>query len=159
MESTRTNTGYGWLSFASIVLIIGGAFGIIDGLMAVNRARFFTANAVYVFSDLNTWGWIVFGLGIAAVAAGFAVTLRRQWARWTGIGVAGLSAIGNMMFMQAYPIWSLLIIGLDIAVIYGLAVYGGREIASAAGQSGVYEVGTSSSEAGRQAAEETRRAA
>ena len=158
MESARTNTGYGWLSFASIVLIIGGVFGIVDGLMAVNRARFFTADAVYVFSDLNTWGWIVFGLGIAAVLAGFAVAARSQWARWTGIGVAGLSAIGNMMFMQAYPIWSLLIIGLDIAVIYGLAVYGGREIAGYAVESG-YEERASSVEAGRQAAEETRRAA
>ena len=30
------------------------------------------------------------------------------------------------MFAQAYPLWSLIIIGVDILVIYGLAVYGGR---------------------------------
>lgn len=158
MDPTRDNTGFGWLSFASIVLIIGGVFGIIDGLMAVYRSRFYTADAVYVFSDLNTWGWIVFGLGIAAIVAGLAVISRSQWARWTGIGVAGLSAIGHMMFIQAYPIWSLLIIGLDIAVIYGLAVYGGREVASYAA-AGRYEEGASVSEAAPQSVEETRRAA
>jgi hypothetical protein len=157
MELTRRDTGYGWLSFASIVLIIGGTLGIIDGLVAINRSTFFTQDAVYVFSDLNTWGWIVLGLGIAAVAAGFAVTLRSQWARWTGIGVAALSTVGHMMFMQAYPIWSLLIIGLNIAVIYGLAVYGGREIASYGAVQPRYE-DDAASEARRQA-EETRRAA
>ena len=159
MESARRDTGYGWLSFAAIVLIIGGTFGIIDGLVAINRSRFFTADAVYVFSDLNTWGWIVFGLGIAAVAAGFAVTLRRQWARWAGIGVAALSAVGHMMFVQAYPIWSLLIIGLNIAVVYGLAVYGGREIASYSAVEGRYEEDATASESARRQADETRRAA
>jgi hypothetical protein len=122
----RTRRGEGWIAFSVAVLVIGGAFAIIDGLMAVYRSRFFSSSAVYVFSDLRTWGWIIFGLGIAAVVAGFAVTTGSQWARWVGVGVAGLNAVAQLVFAQAYPLWSLMIMTIDFLVIYGLIVYGGR---------------------------------
>ena len=40
-----------------------------------------------------------------------------------GIILAGLSALGNFMFIPYYPFWSLLIIALDVLVIWALAVY------------------------------------
>ena len=122
----RATRGAGWIAFSTAVLIIGGAFAIIDGLMAVYRSRFFSSSAVYVFSDLKTWGWIVFGLGVAAVAAGFAVFTGAAWARWLGVAVAALNAIAQLMFAQAYPLWSLMIMSVDLLVIYGLTVYGGQ---------------------------------
>ena len=122
----RTRRGEGWIAFSVAVLLIGGVFAIIDGLVAVYRARFFSSSAVYVFSDLKTWGWIVFGLGVAAVVAGFAVASGREWARWLGVGVAGLNAIAQLMFAQAYPLWSLMIVAIDVLVIYGLTAYGSR---------------------------------
>lgn len=122
----RTQRGEGWIAFSVAVLVIGGVFAIIDGLVAVYRSRFFSSSAVYVFSDLKTWGWIVFGLGVAAVVSGFAVASGRGWARWLGIGVAGLNAVAQLMFAQAYPLWSLMIMAIDVMVIYGLTVYGGR---------------------------------
>jgi hypothetical protein len=122
----RVRRGDGWIAFSAVVLVIGGAFAIIDGLVAVYRSRFFSSSAVYVFSDLRTWGWIIFGLGIATVLAGFAVTTGSQWARWVGVGVASLSAVAQLVFAQAYPLWSLMIMTIDFLVIYGLIVYGGR---------------------------------
>ncbi len=124
----RTGKGEGWIAFSVAVLVIGGAFAIIDGLMAVYRSRFFSSSAVYVFSDLRTWGWIIFALGIAAVVAGFAVTTGSQWARWAGVGVAGLNAVAQLVFAQAYPLWALMIMTIDFLVIYGLTVYGGRAV-------------------------------
>ena len=125
----RTGRGEGWIAFSVAVLLIGGVFAIIDGLVAVYRSRFFSSSAVYVFSDLKTWGWIVFGLGVAAVVAGFAVASGRGWARWLGIGVAGLNAVAQLMFAQAYPLWSLMIVAIDVVVIYGLTAYAGRTAA------------------------------
>ena len=118
--------GFGWLAFAGYVLIIAGVFSMIDGIVALANASFFTANAHFVFSDLRTWGWIILALGILETLAGFGVFTGSQLARWFGIAIASLSAIGQLMFAQAYPLWSLIIIGVDIMVIYGLAVYGGR---------------------------------
>ena len=135
--------GANWVMFSAIVLFVAGVFAVIDGLVAVNKSTFFTSNAVYVFSDLNTWGWIVFGVGVAGIAAGLAVFTGREWARWTGIVVAALGALGQLLFAQAYPLWSLMIMGLNIPVIYGLAVYGGRDYAVS--QSSGYSESTGSS--------------
>lgn len=124
---TRLGRGGGWLTFAAVVLLISGVFNFVDGLMAVYRSRFFSGTAVYVFSGLHTWGWIMFGVGIATFLAGLGVFTGSQAARWFGMFIAGIGAILQMMFAQAYPFWTGLIIAVDIAVIYGLAAYGSRE--------------------------------
>jgi len=124
---TRYGRGGGWIGFSAIVLVIGGVFGVFDGLMAVYKSRFFSPDGVYIFSGLHTWGWIVFGLGVAAILAGIYVLSGSQVARWTGVTIAALSALGQLLFAQAYPLWSLMIMTIDFLVIYGLVVYGGRE--------------------------------
>jgi len=127
----RSRTGRGWVAYAAIVLTIAGIFGVIDGLTAVYKSTFFTANAVFVFSDLRTWGWITFGVGVASLLSGLFVLSGSQAARWVGVTVAGLSAVGQLLFAQAYPLWALMIMTLDFLVIYGLAAHGGREQAEA----------------------------
>ena len=57
---TRDTRVSGWQTFSGLVLALAGIFAVIDGLMAVYRSSFFAGNAVFVFSDLNTWGWITF---------------------------------------------------------------------------------------------------
>ena len=104
--------------------------------MAVYRSTFFVNDAVFVFSGLNTWGWITFGLGLAAIASGIAVFGGREWARWVGIGVAGLGALGQLMTAQAYPLWSLMIMAIYVLAVYGLAVYGVRDSYAGAARSG-----------------------
>jgi hypothetical protein len=132
---TRDTRASGWRTYSGLVLALGGVFAVVDGLMAVYRSTFFTDNAVYVFSDLNTWGWIIFGLGVLGIASGLAVFSGREWARWTGIIVASLGALGQLMFAQAYPLWSLMIMTVYLIAVYGLAVYGVRESESAASSS------------------------
>ena len=130
----RETRAAGWQTYSGLVLALGGLFAAIDGLMAVYKSSFFAGNAVFVFSDLRTWGWITFGLGVSASSPGFAVFSGREWARWTGITVAGLGALGQLLFAQAYPLWSLMIMGVYLLAVYGLAVYGVRESAAGRGQ-------------------------
>jgi len=118
-----------------VVLTIGGIFALIEGLTAVYKSTFFTANAVFVFSDLRTWGWIIFGLGVAGVISGLTVLSGRESARWLGVTVASLSALGQLLFAQAYPVWSLMIMAIDFLVIYGLVAYAGRQSAAGAASS------------------------
>jgi hypothetical protein len=44
--------------------------------------------------------------------------------------VASLSAIANFGFIPYYPIWSLLIIAIDVVVIWALAAHG-RQMSAA----------------------------
>ncbi len=130
MESRDTRAA-GWQTFSGLVLALGGIFAVIDGLMAVYKSSFFVGNAVFIFSDLRAWGWITFGIGVLAFAAGLAVFSGREWARWTGIGIASLGALGQLLIAQAYPLWSLMIMAVYVLAVYGLAVYGVRESARA----------------------------
>jgi hypothetical protein len=122
--------GVGWLVFAASMLGLAGIFCVIDGIVALSRSRFYSANAVYVFSDLRTWGWITLGVGTLAIIAAMGVLSGSQFARWFGITAAGLSAISQFLFIQAYPWWSLVVFACDLLVIYALAVYGGRRRAA-----------------------------
>ena len=130
---TRESRAAGWQTFSGLVLALCGIFAAIDGLMAVYRSTFFVGNAVFVFSDLKTWGWITFGIGVAAFVSGLAIFSGREWARWTGIIIASLGALGQMLTAQAYPLWSLMIMSVYILAVYGLAVYGVRESAARSG--------------------------
>jgi hypothetical protein len=120
--------GSGWLTFAATLLGLVGAFNIIDAIVGLSKSKFFTANATYVFSDLRTWSWIILILGIAQLLAAFTLFGGSELARWFGIIVASLNAIGQLMFAPAYPLWSLTMFSVDIIIIYALAVYAGHRL-------------------------------
>ena len=54
-----------------------------------------------------------------------------EFARWFGIAAAGVNAIGQLLFVQAYPFWSLALFSMDILIIYGLAMYAGSRMPKA----------------------------
>jgi hypothetical protein len=47
-------------------------------------------------------------------------------ARWFAVAVLGVNAIDQMLFIPAYPLWSLMIIAVDAVALYGLCAYGIR---------------------------------
>ena len=122
--------GFGWLLFAATMLGLAGILSIFNGIGALSKASFYSANAHYVFSDLRTWGWITLIVGILLIVAAMGVFSGSGFARWFGILAAGVSAVGlfGSPTAQAYPFWALIIFALDILVIYALAVYGGRKV-------------------------------
>jgi hypothetical protein len=44
-----------------------------------------------------------------------------QLACWFAVAVVGLNAIGQMLFIPAYPFWSLMIITVGVVAFYGRA--------------------------------------
>src|SRR5215217_1276161 len=56
--------GVGWVTFAAIMRGFGGTWNVIAGILGISSSRVYTDSSVFIFSDLNTWGWIVLGLGI-----------------------------------------------------------------------------------------------
>ena len=119
--------GYGMVIFASVLLLVVGFFNLIDGIVAIAKSHFFAGNAHYVIGDLRSWGWTVLILGALQLLVAAGVVAGNQAARWTAVVLVGLSAIAQMIFLPSYPIWSLLIIALDVVALWGLCVYGGRE--------------------------------
>ena len=77
--------------------------------------------------NLAAWGWLHLVLGVVAVIAGYGVIVGERWAQIVGIVLAGVSAIVNLAYIAAYPLWSVIVIAVDVIVIYALAVHG-REV-------------------------------
>jgi hypothetical protein len=130
-EPYDTTEGAGWIIFAVSLLGLAGAWNVIQGILAIADSRVYVGESTFVFSDLNTWGWIVLLLGVAQLLAAFAIVGGSEFGRWFGIACAGVNAIGQLMFLPAYPFWALAIFAIDILIIFALAVYGGRKLREA----------------------------
>jgi hypothetical protein len=118
----------GFVLFAGLVMIMNGAFQAFAGFAAILEDEVFVSRPDYVYRlDVTTWGWIHLVLGIVVALAGFGVLGGRLWARVIGIAVAVLSAISNFFFLPYYPLWSMVMIALDVLVIWALCVYGRRD--------------------------------
>jgi hypothetical protein len=125
-EALSPDKGGGWLAFAGIVLMIAGVLNVIYGIAALGNSHFFAQHTDYMFGTLNTWGWVVLVLGALQIVAAGSIWAGGQFGRFFGILIAGLSAIGALLAIPAYPFWSLVIFAVDILIIYGLAAYGGQ---------------------------------
>lgn len=109
---------------AATFLMIAGVWHALAGIAAIVHDDVYLATPQYIYSfDLTAWGWVHLLLGVLLIVAGFAVLKGQMWARVVGITMAGLSMIANFLFLPHYPLWSLVIIALDVAVIWALATY------------------------------------
>jgi hypothetical protein len=122
----RSQSGWavGLSLFAGILMIIGGVFNAMEGVVALARNEIYVATPRYLFAfDLTTWGWIQLILGVVVAIAGFGVITGQLWGRLVGITLAALSMLANFAFIPYYPLWSLSIIALNVFVIWALCVY------------------------------------
>jgi len=118
--------GEGWVLFAGTMLALLGGMNLIYGIAAVSNSSFFVSDARFVFSSLNTWGWVMIVISLVQLVAAFGVWMRWKGIRWIGVAIGAVNAIVQMLAMPAYPFWALCFFALDILVIYGLVVHGGR---------------------------------
>jgi hypothetical protein len=125
-------TGWtGWIVFAGVMLIMLGVFHVIEAVVALFREDFYLvgSSGLAVHVDYAAWGWAHLILGVLAGLAGVGLLAGNMVARVVGVGVAMLSALANMAFVPAYPVWSLIIITFDVLVIWAINVHG-REMKS-----------------------------
>ena len=122
--------GEGWLIFAAIVLGIAGIMRIFDAIWAFSYHGALPENlenAIFGHS-LKTYGWVYLVVGIVLILCAGGVVARSQISRWLGVFAGAVMAISAIWWMPYYPVWSLTYIFAGILVIYGLAVYGRREV-------------------------------
>jgi hypothetical protein len=129
MSQQRSGAAAGWTMFAGIMMILIGVFHAIAGLSGVLKDNFYAVLPNYVLKfDVTTWGWIHLVGGIVIVLAGFGLFSGAVWARTVGVILASVSALVSFAWIPLYPIWSLVLIAIDVTVIWALTVHG-RDIA------------------------------
>jgi hypothetical protein len=123
--STEPDVAAGWVVFAAVMLALAGVWNVIVGVLAITSSHVYAAGVQHVFGNLETWGWIIVLLGILQGLAALALLGGSALARWFGIVAAGANAIGQLLFLPAYPWWSFAAFAVDVTAIYALSVYGG----------------------------------
>ena len=120
--------GAGRAAFAATLLLIAGTLNVIYGIGALDSANIFVNDKRYIFSDLNTMGWVLILLGILQLTGAFSLFSGNTYGRVIGIVGATLGAIGALFSVGgANPWWSLAVFFLCVWVVYGIFVLGQDE--------------------------------
>ena len=114
----------GFAVFAGVLMIMAGAWQALVGLGALINNNIYVKTPDYLYQvNITGWAWIHLIVALVVLLAGFGVLSGQTWARVVGIIVVSISALANFMFLPYYPLWSTLIIALDVIVIWALAAF------------------------------------
>jgi hypothetical protein len=119
----------GWIAFAGVIMALLGTFHVLEGIVALFKDDYFQVDrgGLTVEVDYTVWGWVHIVAGAIVATAGIFVFAGKLWARVVGVLVAMVSAIVNIGFLAAHPIWSVTMIAMSLLIIWALTVHG-REI-------------------------------
>jgi len=121
----------GWIGFAGVIMVMLGVLHAIQGFVALFKDEYFLVgkNGLTVNIDYTQWGWTHLILGLIVAFAGSSLWAGKMWARTVAVLLSMLSIVVNIGFLAAYPIWSTIMILLDVLVIWAVMVHG-REMKS-----------------------------
>jgi hypothetical protein len=113
----------GWIGFAAIMMTLIGSITFFEGLVAIIRDEYYVVSGkqVLVF-DVTTWGWIMLFFGIILFLAGLGLAAQSSWARWFTIFAVALNLLAQlgMLGHSGYPLWTLVVIGMELMVLFAL---------------------------------------
>jgi hypothetical protein len=125
--------GAGRAAFAATLLLIAGTLNIVYGIGSLDKANIFTNDTRYIFTNLNTMGWVLIVLGVIQLTGGFSLFAGNTYGRVIGIVGGSLGAIGALFSIgRDNPWWSLAIFFLCVYIVHGLFVLGEDERGAAA---------------------------
>ncbi len=118
--------GANWIVFGGVMLILLGFIHAIQGLVALLDDGYYRVrpSGLVVHVSYTTWGWVHVILGIIVALTGIGLLAGNLAARVLGVALAALSALVNLAFVAAYPLWSVIVITIDVVVIYAIIVHG-----------------------------------
>jgi hypothetical protein len=116
----------GYTAFGGIMLVVAGAFHALSGLVGILNDAYWVvpSDSLVVTADYTAWGWAHLTLGAVLAGVGAGVLRGMEWARLTGVVLAVVSALVNLAFLAAFPVWSAMVIVLDVLVIHSLVAHG-----------------------------------
>ena len=122
----------GWVVFAAFLMMMNGFIQMLEGLMALVNDDYYavTRQGLAVSLGYTTWGWVHLCLGAVIFVSGLGLLAGNMLARAVGVVMAGVNAIVALLFIEAAPVWGIILIAVDVLVIYALTVHG-RELRDA----------------------------
>jgi hypothetical protein len=112
----------GWVVFASIMLAVVGMVNVVQGLVALLDETYFVvrSGSELLLGDFTLWGIVLLVWGSAQIAAGMGLNTGHGWARMVAVALCAVGIVVQTAFLAAYPLWSLMIIALNVVVLFAL---------------------------------------
>jgi len=124
------NDGAGWKLFAGIMIMLGGTFNFIDGLVGITNVKAIEntlgGTQLPLTNNIKTWSWVVLIVGVIMLLAGFLIFTGNMFGRVVGVIAASGNAILQLSYLNHNPLWSFTMLVVDFLVIWALVVHGGR---------------------------------
>ena len=115
----------GGTTFAvALLLATGSILAVLQGISAIANDNVFVSGPDYTYKfDVTTWGWIHLIVGVVGVLVALGLFSGATWARLAAVTFASLSIIANFLWLPYYPLWSILIIAIDLVVIWAVTTW------------------------------------
>jgi hypothetical protein len=114
--------GSGWFTFAGVMFALAGASNLLWGIAALDK-KDYLPEAGLLASNLSVWGWLSLIWALMAITGAVLLFTRNPWSAGVAIVLAALNAVFWLFAIPVLPIWSLIVIAMDVAIIYGLSVH------------------------------------
>ncbi|MGW9210073.1 DUF7144 family membrane protein [Embleya sp. NPDC055664] len=125
MNSTtrRTSAWSGWVAFAACTLLVLGVLNLFQGFTALfSDGYFVTRSGDLLVWNYNTWGVILLIFGGLQLLIGGGLLTGKTWARVAGSLLVMVNIIAEIGFLAAHPVWSTIVVALDLVVLFALTV-------------------------------------
>jgi hypothetical protein len=120
-ESGASPAAAGFTIVAAVLMMVSGVWSFLEGLAAVIKGSFFVVLPNYTYNlSVTGWGWFHLILGAVVFLAGCALFTDSPWARAVGVVIASVSAIVNFLYIPYSPVWSAVLIAIDLVIIWAL---------------------------------------
>ena len=134
MSSISGRAGFAGASilFATAMLFVIGVFDLIQGFVALfkNDVYVVGSSGLVLTTDYTTWGWVLIAWGAVLILASLSLFGLGGFGRWFAIAAVGINMIGQFAFFPAYPLWSVITIGVSAVVLWALT-FGWRDVRNA----------------------------
>ena len=119
-----------FIAVAVALLIMEGAFHMVVGIAGLLDGDVYVATTDY-WIDVNSTarGWLHVIFGTVLIGAAMSLTAGRWWGRFVAFVAALLSAVASFAFIPYAPIWAIVMIAVDVAIIWAVAAHG-RELSA-----------------------------
>jgi hypothetical protein len=121
-QSDTHQHAQGWITFVAVLFGVLGAFNLIDGLAALANDKHFDSTELFT-GNLTLWGILLVGTAALQLLASTLIFKRNANGQGLGVILCVFNILTHMAFVSVYPVWSLLIIAIDVMVIYGLCIH------------------------------------
>lgn len=112
--------GSGWFTFAAIMFGLAGVSNLLWGIGAL-RDRDYLPKEGLLASNLHVWGWLSIAWALMALTGMVLLIMRASASAGVAMILAALNAIFWLFALPVLPIWSLVVISIDVLIIYQLA--------------------------------------